>query len=153
MPESLSRAKKSVNIVMLLLILRKLRILWKGQFMKGRAILVSLTIAMSLTVFLLGGCELNEKAELQKTIEDQKAAIEELQDSREVVIRNFLEVSRELEVCQKRLGEVEKEYELFKKARQFTPTELQKGLAELKAAREAAAKRLREEAAAEANEP
>jgi hypothetical protein len=55
--KNLSRAKKSVNIVMLLLILRKLRILWKGQFMKGRVILVSQIIAMSLTVILLGGCE------------------------------------------------------------------------------------------------
>jgi peptidoglycan hydrolase CwlO-like protein len=121
--------------------------------MKGRAILVSLIIAMSLAVILPGGCEWREKAELQKTIEDQEAKIEELQHSHEETIRNLLGVLGELEECQKQLGEVKKEYELFKKARQFTPTELQKGLAELKAAREAAAKRLREEAAAEANEP
>lgn len=121
--------------------------------MKGRAILVSQMIAMSLTVILFGGCESNQKEELQKTIETQQAKIEELQDSREEVVRNFLEVSHELKVCQKQLGKAKKDYEILKKAKQFTPTELQKGLAELKAAREAAAKRLREEAAAEANEP
>jgi DNA repair ATPase RecN len=121
--------------------------------MKGRTILGSQIIAMALTVILLGGCESNERVELQKTIEAQQAKIEELHDSHSEVVRNFLEVSHELEVCQKRLGKAEKDYKLLKKARQFTPTELQKGLAELKAAREAAAKRLREEAATEANEP
>jgi hypothetical protein len=121
--------------------------------MKGTAIIVAQMIGVSLIVILVGGCESNDKVELQKTIEAQQAEIDELQDSQEEVVRNFLEVSYELEACQKRVGKVEKDYELLKKAKQFTPTELQKGLAELKAAREAAAKRLGEEAATEANEP
>jgi hypothetical protein len=121
--------------------------------MQARVIAAAQIIAVSLSIIILGGCESNEKVELHKTIEAQQAKIEELQDSQEEVVRNFLEVSYELEACQKRLGKVEKDYEILKRAKQFTPTELQRGLAELKAAREAAAKRFREEAAAEANEP
>jgi len=123
--------------------------------MKGRAIFVSLIIAMSLTVILLGGCESGQqdRLALQKTIDEQQDEIDELLRDREEIIREVLDFAYDLKVCQKRLGKVEKDYEILKRAKQFTPTELQKGLAELKAAREAAAKRLREEAAAEANEP
>lgn len=123
--------------------------------MKNRAILVSQIIAMSLTVILLGGCESGQqdRMALQKTIEEQQDEIDELLRDREEIIRELLDFAYELKVCQKRLGKVEKEYEIFKKAKQLTPSELKKGIVELKAAREAAAKRLREEAAAEANEP
>ena len=123
--------------------------------MKGRAILVAQIIGLSLSVVLCGGCESGQKDRLalQKTIEEQQDKIDEVLRDREEIIKELLSFAYELEQCQKKLGEVERENEILKKARQFTPTELKKGLAELKAAREAAAKRLREEAAAEANEP
>ncbi len=117
--------------------------------MKGRAILVSQIIAMSMTVILLGGCESGQ----QEKIKAEQDELEKLRDEREEIVEFLIGYATDLEECQKKLAKVERENEILKKVRQFTPTELQKGLAELKAAREAAAKRLREEATAEANEP
>jgi hypothetical protein len=123
--------------------------------MKCRAACVCATTGLVLTVITLAGCgaDQQEKLELQKTVDAQEARIAELEDSGEELIKLYVELAVELKVCKAHLASVEKENEILKKVRQFTPTELQKGLAELKAAREASAKRLREEAAAEANEP
>lgn len=117
--------------------------------MKGRAILAAQMIGVSLSVIMLGGCESSQ----QKKIEAQQDEIDKLRDEREEIVQVLIGYATDLEICQEKLVKVEKENEILKKARQLTPTELQKGLAELKAAREAAAKRLREQAAAEANEP
>jgi vacuolar-type H+-ATPase subunit I/STV1 len=123
--------------------------------MKGRAAFVCTTTGLVLSVIALAGCRPNqqEKLELQKTIDVQEARIAELEESGEELIILYVELAADLKACEKRLAATERENILLKKAREFTPGELQKGLAELKAAREAAAKRLREEAAAEANEP
>jgi len=124
--------------------------------MKGRAILVAQIIGLSLSVILLAGCESGQQEKTkapQEKIKAQEDEIDKLRDERKELVQFLIEYATDLEECQKKLRKVEKENEILKKVRQFTPTELQKGLAELKAAREASAKRLREEAAAEANEP
>ncbi len=123
--------------------------------MKHRGILVAQMIVLSLAVILLVGCDSGQQdsAALQKALDEREDALERVLRDQEVIVEEFLNLTRELQECREQLAWAQKENEILKKARQLTPTELQKGLAELKAAREAAAKRLREQAAAEANEP
>ena len=125
--------------------------------MRSGKILACQAIGLVLSVILLGGCQskqqascLQEKLELQKTLEAKDTEINKLKANEEFILKLVLEYSGNLEECKDKLAEMEREKRIAESPK-LTPEELKKGLAELKANIKAKAKRMAEKAAAEAD--
>ena len=125
--------------------------------MRSGKILACQAIGLVLSAILLGGCESNrlagclqEKLELQKTIEAQQTEIDKLKAGEEFIIKLLLQTTAKLEESRGNIPET-KEKKKIAEGPKLAPAELKKGLAELKAVREAKAKRMKEKAATEAD--
>jgi len=135
--------------------------------MKTGSMLLFQTIGLVLSMLLLGGCESNqlagckqEKLQLQKTIEEQQAQIDQLQHSsqlnEEAISHLIVEAFTELEKCKKQVARLKKQIRNAKKPKKLSPEQAEKAkelVAELEAMRQAhLAKRMKGKTTADPNE-
>ena len=126
--------------------------------MKNKGISACRAIALVLSIVILGGCESNEQTscrqenlQLQKTIDDQKFTIENLELARESALQLLFDASEDVENCQEELEKAKLTISAYEKTKHMKPDDVRKGLAELEAMRQERAKWLKERAAAEAD--
>lgn len=126
--------------------------------MKNKAILACRVIALVLSIVILGGCESSElkncrqeNLQLQKTIDEQKFTVENLELAREAALELLFDASEEVENCRDKLEKAKLTIKAYEKTKHMKPDDLRKGLAELEAMRQERAKWLKERAAAKAD--
>lgn len=126
--------------------------------MKNKRTSACWAIAWVLSIVILGGCESNEltnyrqeNLQLQKTIDDQKFTIENLELAREAALQLLFGASEDFENCQDELEKAKLTIRAYEKTKHMKPNDVRKGLAELEAMRQERAKWLKERAAAKAD--
>ena len=126
--------------------------------MKNKRTSACWAIALVLSIVILGGCASNEltscrqeNLQLQKTIDEQKFTIENLDLARDSALELLFDASKEWEICHDELEKAELTIRAYEKTKHMKPNDIRKGLAELEAMRQERAKWLKERAAAKAD--